>query len=90
MIVKCAHCENALDFRKDVTGRCPTCGSVFEIYYDWLDARHSARVYNELDGPPHPPAKISRFRDLRGWVVFYRDGQRLVDALKQRMREEVA
>ncbi len=80
MKVQCAHCSAQLDLA-DLSGRCPSpsCGSVYEVYYDRAEADRVAQVYNTQNPPAVPPAGVRKFDDANGWVVFFRDEGRLAE-----------
>jgi hypothetical protein len=82
MIVHCVYCSTRLDLA-ELGGRCPECDAIFEVYYEQVRAEEIAAVYNNHTGPPDPPAKVSKFEDANGWVVFFRDEGRLARVARQ-------
>jgi len=82
MIVPCVYCSTKLDLAH-LGGRCPQCDAVFEVYYERQRAEEVAAVYNNQTDSADPPAKVSKFEDANGWVVFFRDEGRLARVARQ-------
>ena len=82
MKVQCPYCKKTLDLAS-LGGRCPTGDAVFEVYYDQDRAEGVAKIYNDQTVPADPPAEVRKFEDANGWVVFFRDEDRLAGIARQ-------